>query len=124
METFKLLGLKLGEEADTGNKWIDAAGVTWPVYRKRLAIDALVNAGTKVVAHGVAAIKLNAPITPVKLSISNAANSARVSSVFDNRITNIVTDADSVDITNTGDLTTYNTNGAIEIEYCKTTDNV
>jgi hypothetical protein len=123
MDVFKFL-LANGQESKTERFWVDADGVSWPIYRKKVAVAALANAGSVNVAHGVADIKLNAPFRPISLMITNAANSARVTSLSDIRLTSIVlTDATNIAITNTSDLTTYNTGGTLEFEYCKTSDN-
>jgi hypothetical protein len=121
MDVFKL-SLADGQESKTERFWTDSAGVIWPIYRKKLAIAALANAGSVAIAHGVATIKLNGLFRVVSLVTSNAGNTLRAH-LTDIRITSIVlTDATNIGITNTADLTLYS--GSIEIEYNKTTDNV
>lgn len=121
MDQFKI-ELANGQESATGRFWVDSNGVSWPIYRKKLAIAALANAGSVDVAHGVADIKLNGLFRVHSMVTSNAGNSARTND-RDIRITSIVlTDATNVTITNTADLTAQV--GSIEIEYNKTSDNV
>lgn len=117
-KTFKL-ALENGQESATDEVWVDTAGKAWPIYRKKIAIAALANAGTVQIAHGIAAIKLNGLLRVHSLQASNAGNTQRTT-LYSSAITNIVFDADSVDITNTGDLSLHL--GSIEIEYNKTTD--
>lgn len=119
MDTFKI-ALANTQESDTGRFWVDAAGKAWPIYRKKLVIPALANAGSVAIAHGVATIKLNGLFRVHSMVTSNVGNTVRTSqhSIL---ITSIVlTDATNVGITNTTDLTAQV--GSIEIEYNKTTD--
>jgi len=119
MKTFKL-GLANGQESQTDETWVDAAGKEWPIYRKKLAIPALANAGSVAVAHGVATIKLNGLFRVNSLVASNAGNTVRAS-LHSILVTSVVlTDAVNIGITNTTDLSLLI--GSIEIEYNKTTD--
>lgn len=120
MKIFKIF-LAEGGESKTDAFYVDLAGKAWPIYAKRLAIDAMANAGDKVVAHGVATIKLDGHFKCESLQASNAGNTLRVG-LQDVRVTSVVlTDVTNVTITNTGNLLLY-VNGSMVISYCKTTD--
>lgn len=119
MKDFKV-NAAIGEESQTDQFFVDAAGVKWPIYSKKLAVAALGATAAVNVAHGITAPKLDGHLRVRSLTCSSGTagatartneNSAGISFSFTS--TNLV-------ITDTADLSAQS--GQVTIEYCKTTD--
>lgn len=112
MEDFKVQqGLLV--ESLTNETWVDAAGVVWPIYSKRITAAAGVfgNAGATAVAHGVVTMKLDAPFNVRRVNCSNGTITADKSKCA------ITADVANLNIITLVDLHLYS--GEIVIEYCK-----
>ena len=115
-KTFKV-ALAVGQESTTDEYFVDAAGVEYPIYAKRLAIDSLPNNTTKNFAHGVTGIKLNGHFDVRSLQASSGAAGATART---NRLSSGITasfDGTNVIIGTGSDLSAQG--GTMVIEYCK-----
>lgn len=119
--THAIIGLKVGQVALTGDFFYDvAADKHFPIYRKRLAVGALGNAGAVNVAHGEANIKLDGLLEVVHLQASSGAAGATARTNKNSTGLSFGFTAANVVITDTTDLSAQA--GSIEIDFCRTTD--
>jgi hypothetical protein len=110
----------IGEESTTDKYHVDADGKAWPIYTKRLAIEALPNATSGNVAHGVTGIKLDGHFAVSRLSCSSGTNGATARTNKDSAGLSFSFDATNVVITTTANLSAQA--GQMTIEYCKSAD--
>lgn len=113
MEEFKNQ-LALDIETLTSDQYVDAAGIVWPVYHKRITAAAgkFGNAGATTLAHGIVNLKLDAPFNVVRVNCSNGTITA------DKSKTAITADVTNLNIITLVNLVTYT--GEVMVEYCKT----
>lgn len=116
-KSFKQLQ-KLGEAAQTGKFFVDAAGKPWPIYQKIIDFGAGPNAAAKDVAHGIVNLKADGHFC-ITSAFFNKAATAPV--VMDGAaLVGVFPDLVNVRLTSTANLTTYT--GRAVIEYTLTTD--
>lgn len=115
MKTFKV-SPGLGEVSTTDKYFVDAAGVSWPIYQKIIDFGAGPNAGAKNVAHGIANLKADGHF---KIQHAQFVKAATAPVVLDGAaLVGIFPDLLNVRLTSTADLTTYT--GRAIIEYTVT----
>jgi hypothetical protein len=117
MKKFKIAP-GLGEESQTDEFFVDAAGKAWPIYSKIIDFGVGPNAAAKSLAHNIANLKADGHF---KISHAQFTKAATAPVILDGAALVGTLTLTNVVLTATADLTTFS-GGRATIEYTKTTD--